>query len=346
MINQAMADAPRYWLALHPDVRKPIGGVKQMHRLAEAITANGRQATLIQSDAAFHPGWFSSDVNTVSLGEWKKGRSALDGKRDVLVLPETFLNAFSSYAPGLPKIVLNQNGAYSFGPPGGGAFPSPAKVLKLYSHPELLHVLCVSKHDQRLLTEGFGIADQRVSRLLNGIETTLFCPARSKRRQIAYMPRKNGADASAVAAMLNGQAWMSKWELVPIADCTQPEVAKILQESLLFLAFGHPEGFGLPMAEALACGCALLGYSGLGGRELIALAEENDVGLEVAFGDWQGFIDATKAFVQAFEKEPQPVLDALLKCSKAVRQRYGADAMQTSVSVALSRWESQLSPSV
>ena len=94
----------------------------------------------------------------------------------MLVLPETFLNAFSSYAPGLPKIVFNQNGAYSFGLPGGGAFPSPANVLKLYSHPELLHVLCVSKHDQRLLTEGFGIADQRVSRLLNGIETTLFRP--------------------------------------------------------------------------------------------------------------------------------------------------------------------------
>ena len=26
-----------YWLALHPDVVRPIGGVKQMHRLAEAL---------------------------------------------------------------------------------------------------------------------------------------------------------------------------------------------------------------------------------------------------------------------------------------------------------------------
>ena len=77
MINQAMADAPRYWLALHPDVHKPIGGVKQMHRLAEAITANGRQATLIQLDAAFHPGWFSSDVNTVSLGGMEEGAQCL-----------------------------------------------------------------------------------------------------------------------------------------------------------------------------------------------------------------------------------------------------------------------------
>ena len=40
-----MASSHRYWLALHPDIRKPIGGVKQMHRFAEALSACGRQAT-------------------------------------------------------------------------------------------------------------------------------------------------------------------------------------------------------------------------------------------------------------------------------------------------------------
>ena len=51
-----------YWLALHPDIQKPIGGAKQIHRLAEAITNNGRCATIIQSNPDFHPGWFNSDV--------------------------------------------------------------------------------------------------------------------------------------------------------------------------------------------------------------------------------------------------------------------------------------------
>ena len=52
----------RYWLALHPDIRRPIGGVKQMHRLAEALNHHGRDARIIQDNASFHPEWFSSNV--------------------------------------------------------------------------------------------------------------------------------------------------------------------------------------------------------------------------------------------------------------------------------------------
>ena len=48
-----MASSHRYWLALHPDIRNPIGGAKQMHRFAEAISACGRQATLIQDELIF-----------------------------------------------------------------------------------------------------------------------------------------------------------------------------------------------------------------------------------------------------------------------------------------------------
>ena len=59
----------RYWLAL-PDIPRPIGGVKQMHRLAEALNNHGREATIIQDDAKFHPGWFESNVNTISLAEF------------------------------------------------------------------------------------------------------------------------------------------------------------------------------------------------------------------------------------------------------------------------------------
>ena len=96
------ARSVRYWLAVHPDVSRPIGGVKQIHRLAEALGACGREATLIQQQQDFHPGWFRSEVTTTSVTAFRS-RTDLDPTRDVLILPETFLPDLLSYAPGLPK---------------------------------------------------------------------------------------------------------------------------------------------------------------------------------------------------------------------------------------------------
>jgi glycosyltransferase involved in cell wall biosynthesis len=330
----------RYWLALHPDISRPIGGVKQMHRFAEALTACGREATLLQDSASFHPGWFDSSVRTEALTKWRT-RVDLSAKRDVVVLPETFLPALESYRPGLPKIVFNQNGSYSFGADLTKLAKSPTEVLRLHRHPELLHVLCVSQHDEQLLAKGFGLGHDRVSRIVNAIEIELFHPRGSKRPQIAYMPRKNGRDAAVVAALLEAQPWWRGWQLVPIHNQPQAEVARILQESLVFLAFGHPEGFGLPLAEALACGCALVGYSGLGGRELFALGAEHGVALEVAYGDWLGFVEAVAAFHRSLQKHKSEVLAALLAASKQVRSCYSFRAMQQSVAVSLPNWEAR-----
>ena len=173
-----------------------------------------------------------------------------------------------------PKIIFNQNASYTFGPPD---IPPPLKhsdVISLYHHPELLHVCCVSHHDEEFLSRGLGIDNDSLTRLINPIEVDLFHPQGPKKFQIAYMPRKNAAHVASVLAVIKQQPWFSRWTLAPIHKLSQAEVSTILQESLIFLAFGHPEGFGLPLAEALACGCSIVGYSGLGGRELFALAND------------------------------------------------------------------------
>ena len=338
-----MTNKRRYWLALHPDIRKPIGGAKQMHRFAEALMHCGRQATVIQERADFHPGWFESQVDTIALANWRK-RSDLHPSSDVLVLPETFLPALPRYGPGLPKLLFNQNGAYSFGLGDDDGFPDTAQdVLSLYRHSDLSHVLCVSQHDQQLLERGFNLGPQRVSRLINAIETDVFRPGASKKgRLLSFMPRKNSRDAAIVAALLHSQPWFAGWKLEPIQGLPQTDVAQRLRTSLGFLAFGHPEGFGLPLAEAAACGCALIGYSGLGGRELMAMARSQQVGWEVEFGDWQGFLHATEALIRSVNEQPQTVIGQLQALSDQVRQYYSWAAMVESVEKALPRWESQL----
>ena len=222
----------RYWLTLHPDIARPIGGAKQMHRLAEALNYLGREAKIIQEDADFHPGWFKSNVKTVSLSEFRLS-TQLRHDRDIIILPETYIPALPKYAPGISKIIFNQNGAYSFGLRHGDGFPDPNEVLKLYAQPDVKHVLCISKHDEALLKNMLNKKRGNLSRVTNAIETKLFVPSKNKRRIVSYMPRKNAKDAEIVIALLKQSAWFRKsgWTLKAIKGLTQEKVAQTLQES-------------------------------------------------------------------------------------------------------------------
>ena len=332
----------RYWFPLHPDITKPIGGVKQVHRLAEALIRLGREAVLVQEQAGFHPGWFHSQVPAVALSAFRQRRD-LRPERDVVVLPETFLAALPGYAPGLPKLIFNQNGSYSFGLNPENQW-RPDRVLQLYRHPDVKAVLCVSEHDRRLLAGGLAADPARVFRLTNAIETELFQPAQaSKRRQIAFMPRKQkGQDVAIVRALLEAQPWFASWQWQPIEGLPQPEVATLLRQSVAFLAFSQREGFGLPLAEAAACGCYLIGHTGLGGAEVFALAAQQGTALPVADGDWLGFVEGVQQLDRQLADPEHDLQARLLQSSKRVRRAYGAEAMQRSVADALPRWEAVL----
>tara|TARA_B100000674_G_scaffold499234_1_gene543037 strand:- start:9876 stop:10898 length:1023 start_codon:yes stop_codon:yes gene_type:complete len=328
----------RYWLLVKPDVAHPTGGIKQLHRLAEALGELNREATLIQDKADFHPGWFESNVNTISETEWLK-RTDLAPEQDIVVMPETYNGEFLTFAPELPKIIFNQNAAYSFGIPDSNRVHRPAGLLELYQHSSIKHILCVSEHDHALISEGFQAGEERVSVIRNAIEVALFKPNQAKKKQVCYMPRKNPRDALITIAMLQQCDWFQQWSVVPIEKKSQEQVAQIMQESLVFLSFGHPEGFGLPVAEAMACGCSVIGYSGLGGRELYQLGQSHGTTHEAALGDYLEFVRAAKRVNDALHTKPEKLFQRLVNCSKDIRNRYNQTSMLGSVKKALNTIE-------
>jgi glycosyltransferase involved in cell wall biosynthesis len=48
-----------------------------------------------------------------------------------------------------------------------------------------------------------------------------------------------------------------------------------LKESLLFLSFVNGEGLGLLAVEAMSCGCVVVGYDGMGGKEFFVTLYNN-----------------------------------------------------------------------
>ncbi len=157
------------------------------------------------------------------------------------------------------------------------------------------------------------------------------------------MPRKNKKDSEIVITSLINQSWFKKdkWKIALIHKCNHEKVAKLLQKSTIFLSFGHPEGFGLPLAEAAACGCYLIGYSGLGGREIFSLASKNNSGQEIAFGDYPNFLEECKIVNQRLNINQQEFIQDILKTSKTIRIQYSMQEMESSIINSIKNWEAQ-----
>ena len=45
----------RFWIVAYPDLTKPVGGIKQLHRVSEIISSTGHICHLIQDDESFSP---------------------------------------------------------------------------------------------------------------------------------------------------------------------------------------------------------------------------------------------------------------------------------------------------
>lgn len=321
----------RFWLVCHPDIDKPIGGVKQLHRLAECLVSLGFEAKLIQDDATFKPKWFLSKAEAVAFERFSKS-ATIHPDRDIFILPETYACAFLSYIPGFRKIIFNQNSSYTFY--GAGKPLDPDLVRSYYANNEIIGVICVSDYDQRAILSLVS-RQKPVLRIANAIDTDLFAPEGNKHKHLVYMPRKNAADSAIVASAIRCSSAFKGWKLEALQGLTSTEVAARFKKAAVFLSFGHPEGFGLPVAEALACGCAVVGYSGLGGRELFALGSCYGVAEELEFGDLMSFEPAFRRLNHQIDTNPADLAKRALKVSQIVRETYSFEQMRATLLQAL-----------
>ena len=329
----------RFWFVLPNDVDKPVGGVKQIHRLCESINSLNHECYIIQEDKYFAPSWFDSNVKSVSLKAFLK-RTDLNPSHDYLIIPETMIPYVTRFLPGFKKIIFNQNISYTFGVnPKTDGFPkNPQDVLDLYSHKDVIAIWCVSRYDLRTLLSGFSLAENMCSLIVNSIESDLFYPSFPKKLQICYMSRKNPTHSMRVRAMINAQSFKLDWGFKEIIDMTLPEVASVLRSSAVFFSFGHPEGFGLPVAESIASGCFVVGYSGLGGEELFDLGKRNNTAFSVPFGDLEGFIARIRNIDLLLDSSPaSSVKNSLLASSRQLTAKYSPQAMANSLRIAIEK---------
>jgi glycosyltransferase involved in cell wall biosynthesis len=216
----------------------------------------GLNAAIIHTKPGFRLHWFKNNTRVVSAGE------VTVGARDIIVIGENYGRRIRDLPRNIRQVIFNQNIYNTM----KTLSDDPDSATPYDENPDLELVLVVSEDSLNAMKYTF--PGTPVRRLHLGIDPALYFPPQGqKQRRIVYMPRKRVDDAASVITLLRLRGVLDTWELVPIDNYNEVQAAEILRTAKLFLSFSWREGFGLPPVEALACGCLVIGYHGLAGRE-------------------------------------------------------------------------------
>lgn len=239
-----------------PDYDHPSGGIRVLYRHVDLLNEAGIRAAVLHRRAGFRCTWFANDTRVVC------SLDAAIGPGDLVVVGELALGLLRRLGPGFRFVIFNQNPYLTW------RRASRSEVRERAASPDLAAIVTVSDHGRELLR--YCAPEVDVIRVHNSIDPRRFYVGQPPLRPtISYMPRRNGEDAKRVLAMLDGRGLLQGWDVVALDRLTEREVADRLRATTVFLNLAYHEGFGLPAAEAMACGAYAVGFHGFAGREYL-----------------------------------------------------------------------------
>lgn len=327
--------APRYCFLL-PDLSRPMGGqaiiydsARQLHDAGYDVAAvHGRPAHRYSFTQGpphiFHLPALAAlrqkkptlrDWPTEMALRWREARQNpraprfVAGPRDVYILPEFAYTSYATLFPDAPTVMIAQDSA---------------AMLRSYTrdtdavHSRLTAVLTTSEASAEAVRT---LLHREPLMLRLAVPTDALRADHPKKLQIAYMPRKLRPQSRMIARALMARPAFKDVPIIAIANMTNAERNQVLNDSLIFLSFSNMEGFGLPPAEAMAAGCIVVGYTGVGGNEYFT----SQTGFPIEHHDMISFVRKTEDVVTAYRNDPAP-LDALRQQAAAhIRATYAPD---------------------
>ena len=244
-----------------PEVEDPCGGIKILYHHVDVLNENGFPAYILHKKDGFRCDWFQNNTPICYIHSLR-----INKDKDYLVLPEVFgpqANPIGDISKGVRKIIFNQGAHLTFRKHeiNKNTFTTP------YLHEEVVACLVVSEHSENYLRYIF--PNLSIYRIVNSIDQDLFSYDSSikKKPKIAFMTRRRPEAIKQVINILKFRRVLQNFELMLIENMSHIKVSQILKSASVFLSFCRQEGCPLPPAEAMSCGCIVIGYHGIGGKE-------------------------------------------------------------------------------
>lgn len=240
---------------LVPDVDTPHGGVRVAYRHVDLLNELGFPAAVLHTRHGFQATWFPHTTRVVDTG------SLRFRKDDLLVVPEVFGPSLHTLEPETRVLVFNQGAYITFDALDLDA-TEPGSPYRGLSRLEA--IMTVSLDSAELLSMTFPDVPLHIARPV--IDPRVFHPGPTPtRRAFALTTTRRPQERHQLLHTL--RAVGVDWTPVPLSGMSEQQVAETLRRTPLFVSLSDRDGFGLPPAEAMACGCHVVGYPGGGGEE-------------------------------------------------------------------------------
>ena len=256
----------------------PSGGNWALYRHVDVLNAAGLEAAMLHKHADFRLSWFENTTRVLSFEEVEPGAG------DIVVIPGHRVRFLDRLFPKARKVILNQ-----------GAYMTLTQYKTGYTgdcnYDNAIAAIVTSEDTRQYLSYVF--PDMPIHRVFYGIDPKLFYydPA-LKKDQIVFSGVKDQNTATQVVWMLRRRGLTM--DIVSVKDVNHEQVAAAFRESRMYLNFCIPEGFGLPPAEAMACGCQVVGWNGIGGAEFF----KEPYALPLDYSDVKGYVDAVEGLLE------------------------------------------------
>ena len=304
-------------LVLTPDLDSPVGGIKIHYQVVDALNRLGIEAMIVHRKRGFRCTWFGNATRVVYLDDVR-----IDA-HDVVVVPEEWTGFIPELPASVPKIVFHQNAYSNF------SWGADWQVLRrTFERPDVARLVVVSEDNACYLRYVYPNTD--VKRIRYTIDASLFKPPENgqKSRQVAFMPRRRERESRDVLSMLYSRGVLEGWTVVPLHGMPEHEVARHLQDSAIFLSFSEREGLPLPPAEAMACGCVVIGFHGFGGRDF------GDNAIWVADGDVVAMAQAAESALVKWSLDNNEFQALTDRASRHIHGTYSAANTEHDVALA------------
>jgi hypothetical protein len=295
---------------LCPDDDTPSGGHKKLYRHVDVLKRGGFASVAVHEGKGFQYTWFKNNTPISDLG------SISITKGDYLVIPEVNGPHLVDMFPGVKKVILNQNAYFTF----AGYSLDLRDMITPYLHPDVVATIVVS--DDNLSYLQYAFPQHNFLRMRYAIDPDLFYPVADKKKQICLMTRRNLQDAIQVINILKFRDALMDFDVVAIHDKSEADTAAMLRESMIFLSFSAAEGFGLPPAEAMACGCVTIGYHGRCGREFF----RPEFSYPIEMGDIEGYARTVEQVIYEANTDPAHFIAKAKEASAFITETYSPQA--------------------